>query len=133
MWYNAYEFCLVVKIIKTIINGYLKSLDNNDISEINTKGIKNNNKITYYQDNIIHNIIIEDNKITLIRENEEFKSIIEFIENETKQSYYLLKNNNIAIDLNIKTNKIINNENNITITYEIIDSNESYEYKIETR
>lgn len=123
----------MVKIIKTIINGYLKSLDNNDISEINTKGIKNNNKITYYHDNIIHNIIIEDNKITLIRENEEFKSIIEFIENETKQSYYLLKNNNIAIDLNIKTNKIINNENDLTITYEIIDSNESYEYKIETR
>lgn len=122
-----------MKIIKINIKGHLKSLNDNSITIINTKGIKNNNKISYIQDDISHKIIIEQHKITLIRENNEFKSIIDFIPNIINKSYYLLKENNINLYINIKTNKMNINNNQITIEYEIIDSHELYEYKIEMR
>ena len=39
----------------------------------------------------------------------------------------------MMIDINIKTKEIINNNDEIIIIYEVIESNEIYEYKIEMR
>ena len=123
----------MVKIIKININGHLKLLNDKNINIINTKGIKNNNKISYIVDNISHNITIEQNKIILIRENNKFKNILEFIPNKKNKSYYLLKDNNIELYINVKTNIAKFDNNQLIIEYEILDSHELYEYKIEMR
>ena len=122
-----------MKIIKININGHLKLLNDKNINIINTKGIKNNNKISYIVDNISHNITIEQNKIILIIENNKFKNILEFIPNKKNKSYYLLKDNNIELYINVKTNIAKFDNNQLIIEYEILDSHELYEYKIEMR
>ena len=119
--------------IKIQIKGHLKSLNNNGTTIIDTKGIKNKNKISYIQNEISHKLTLENNKIYLIRENKEFKNIFEFELNKKNKCYYLLKENNIEIDINIETQKIENNNNKIIIIYKVLDSNEIYEYKIEMR
>lgn len=119
--------------IKIQIKGHLKSLNNNDTTIIDTKGIKNKNKISYIQDDISHKLTLENNKIYLIRENKEFKNIFEFELNKLNKSYYLLKENNFEIDINIETQKIEQDDNKIIIIYKVLDSNEIYEYKIEMR
>ena len=124
---------LYVKIIKINIKGYLKSLNNNEIKLIETKGVKKNNELSYYHNKINHKLIIDNDKILLTRENEEFKNILEFSKNKTIQSEYILKENNYKVFINIKTLRLEKTTNTITIKYKIIDSNEIYEYKIEMR
>ena len=122
-----------MKIIKIILNGHIKSLTENMVNKIDTKGIKKDNIISYISNNVSHKLIIDKDKITLIRENNEFKSIMEFIYNKPSNSIYLLKENNIEINIKLKTTSIKNTENQISIIYEILDSKEKYEYKIEMR
>ena len=124
---------LYVEIIKINIKGYLKLLDNNKIDIINAKAIKNNNQLSYFHDNIQHKILIDNNKITLTRENNEFKSIIEFKKNLINPSYYLLKEKQLEININIKTINLIYNKNEIIIVYKVLEADETYEYKIEMR
>lgn len=123
----------MVEIIKINIKGYLKLLDNNKIDIINAKAIKNNNQLSYFHDNIQHKILIDNNKITLTRENNEFKSIIEFKKNLINPSYYLLKEKQLEININIKTINLIYNKNEIIIVYKVLEADETYEYKIEMR
>lgn len=120
------KFSLAVKNIKIIINGHINQ------EKINTIGIKDNNKITYMLDNIKHKLVIEKDSIILTRENDEFKNNLIFnINNST--STYLLKSNNLEVDINIETKLIKHNENNINIIYRNIDSDENYEFNIEMR
>ena len=124
---------LYVEIIKINIKGYLKLLDNNKIDIINAKAIKNNNQLSYFHDNIQHKILIDNNKITLTKKNNEFKSIIEFKKNLINPSYYLLKEKQLEININIKTINLIYNKNEIIIVYKVLEADETYEYKIEMR
>ena len=102
-------------------------------NKIDAVGIKKDNTISYISNNISHKLIINEDKITLIRENNEFKSIIEFIYQKISNSYYLLKEQNIEINIKLKTTSINKTEKQIIITYELIESKEKYEYKIEMR
>ena len=54
-----------------------------------------------------------------------------FEENKKIPSLYTLKANNITLEIDLLTNKLEMNENNIKILYTIIDSNIVYEYNIE--
>ena len=75
--------------------------------------------------------IINSKKILLNRNNDEIESTMSFEENKKIPSLYTLKENNISIDIEILTNKLEIKENNIKITYTVIDSNTVYEYNIE--
>lgn len=123
----------MVKIIKINIKGYIKTKKNNETIIINTKGIKKDNEISYIHDNINHKIIIKDDIITLTRENNEFLSKLEFTKDIDTKSTFLLKEKNAKVIFNIKTIKIENNSNSITIVYKVLETDELYEYKIETR
>ena len=117
--------------IKIRINGYLKNINDNNKTIINTFGIKQKKIISFMNDNIKHKIILADDLITLIRENEEFVNIIRFAKNKELLSEYTLKENNFIIDLSIKTLDVKISDNFILIKYVVIESDETYEYKIE--
>ena len=117
--------------IKIRINGYLKNINDNNKTIINTFGIKQKKIISFVNDNIKHKIILADDLITLIRENEEFVNIIRFAKNKELLSEYTLKENNFTIDLSIKTLDVKISDNFILIKYVVIESDETYEYKIE--
>lgn len=117
--------------IKIRINGYLKNINDNNKTIINTFGIKQKKIISFTNDNIKHKIILADDLITLIRGNEEFVNIIRFAKNKELLSEYTLKENNFTIDLSIKTLDVKISDNFILIKYVVIESDETYEYKIE--
>lgn len=122
-----------MKKIKIKIKGYLRSIQNNQNSQINVIGIKNENKIQYILDNVKHKIEIKEDKIVLIRENDEFKNTLEFIKNKESISYYLLKEKKFLVDINIKTKKLEYTNDKIKIVYEVIDSQDEFEYVLEMR
>ena len=117
--------------IKIRISGYLKNINDNNKTIINTFGIKQKKIISFMNDNIKHKIILADDLITLIRENEEFVNIIRFAKNKELLSEYTLKENNFTIDLSIKTLDVKISDNFILIKYVVIELDETYEYKIE--
>lgn len=117
--------------IKIKVKGYLKDIDEGIITNIDTFGIKNKNKITYNEETVTNTILQEDNKIILIRENDEFKNILIFDLNKETISEYLLKENDLTIELNIKTSLVEIEDNYIKVRYLVIDSDNEYEYSIE--
>lgn len=117
--------------IKIKVKGYLKDIDEGIITNIDTFGIKNKNKITYNEETVTNTILQEDNKLILIRENDEFKNILIFDLNKETISEYLLKENDLTIELNIKTNLVEIEDNYIKVRYLVIDSDNEYEYNIE--
>ena len=117
--------------IKIKVKGYLKYIDEGIITNIDTFKIKNKNKITYNEETVTNTILQEDNKIILIRENDEFKNILIFDLNKETISEYLLKENDLTIELNIKTNLVEIEDNYIKVRYLVIDSDNEYEYSIE--
>ena len=117
--------------IKIKVKGYLKDIDEGIITNIDNFGIKQKNKITYNEQNVINTILCEDNKLILIRENAEFKNILIFDLGKETISEYLLKENNLTIELKIKTNLVEIGDNYIKVRYLVIDSDNEYEYSIE--
>lgn len=117
--------------IKIRIKGFLKDIDEGTITNIDTFGIKNKNKITYKEETVTNTILQEEDKLILIRENDEFKNILIFDINKETISEYLLKENDLTIELNIKTNLVEIDNNYIKVRYLVIDSDNEYEYNIE--
>ncbi len=120
-----------MNIIKIRIKGFLKDIDEGTITNIDTFGIKNKNKITYNEETVTNTILQEEDKLILIRENDEFKNILIFDLNKETISEYLLKENDLTIELNIKTNLVEIDDNYIKVRYLVIDSDNEYEYNIE--
>ncbi len=117
-----------VLFIKIKVKGYLKNITENTKEIISTNAIKNKNKLTYIDNETSHIIEIKDKKIILIRENQEFiHKFIFDIDNITKSEYYI-KEFNTSIDVSIKTTKISQTPNRISIDYEIIDNKNKYIY-----
>ncbi|MGM9882336.1 MAG: hypothetical protein ACI31S_05790 [Bacilli bacterium] len=122
--------CLEVIFIRVKIKGYLKNISSNEVLEFNEKGIKNNNKITYTSDNVKNIIKINNNKIFLIRESDDFLNTFVFDKGKSV-SNYLLKENGYSLDLDVVTLYIDICEYSIFIKYKIVDTNNDYEFKIE--
>lgn len=117
--------------IKIRIKGFLKDIDEGTITNIDAFGIKNKNKITYNEEIVANTVLQEDDKLILIRENDEFKNILIFDLNKETISEYLLKENDLTIELNIRTNLVEIDDNYIKVRYLVIDSDNEYEYNIE--
>lgn len=117
--------------IKITVKVKLTNLTENKEDFIDTNGIKNSNTISYVNDNIKHKIIIDSNKITLLRENNEFSHGMIFEENNTNSSEYYLKDSKYSIEFNIQTTKLKIDNNKIDITYKILESENIYNYVLE--
>lgn len=122
---------LEVFYIKIKIKGYLKNITENKEEKISAIAIKNKDTITYIDNNIKHKIIINDNKIILNRDCDEYSHKIEFKPNKTYQSEYYLKELHTSINILIKTLDMDIKNDKILITYQIVDSNITYKYLLE--
>lgn len=122
-----------MKKIKKKIKGYLKNTTEKIYEEINTNSIIEKNKIKYINNDIKHTIIQQQNQITLIRECKEFKNILTFSKNRSILSEYTVNQNNLTIEISVKTLELIQTQNSIYIKYIIEDNKDSiFEYKIST-
>ena len=122
------SFCGGV-IIKLKIKGYLKNITEKTEEKIDTVAIKNNNAISYIINDTKHRLLVENNKITLLRENNEFSHGMVF-ENQTPSEYYL-KELNSSLEFNILTTSLLISDNKISITYVIQESESVYNYVLE--
>lgn len=117
--------------IKIKVKGYLNNLTENTKDLIDNKAIKNSNIIKYLHNETTHKIIINNNKITLLRENDEFSHSMIFEINKKHKSEYYIKNSNYSLEFNILTTDLKISNKEINITYKILESNSIYNYVLE--
>lgn len=119
------------KIMRKKITSELINLTTKEKNTYQTNCIFVKNKIKYQENDTKNEINIKSNQIILIRENNDIKHLMFFKENETLESEYIIKNPNLNLTLNIKTKKLTIKKNSIYLKYEIIESKNIFEYKIE--
>lgn len=117
--------------IKVKVKGYLKNLTENKENLINTIAIKKSNTISYVIDNTKYKLILEQDKIILMRENNEISHGMVFETGHKTLSEYYLKENNYSLQFTITTKDIILTNNSIDITYTIEESETTYNYVLE--
>ncbi len=107
------------------------NLKNNDEIIMDNKlftGLKIDNKITYYEDDIKVSLVLSD-EIMLKRSNDEYELELIFTNKNDSEGKYILKKDNLSLPLYIITDKIIVDNNLIVINYQI--DNEKFEFKLE--
>ena len=119
-------------LMKIHLKGYLKDINNDETTKIDTSAIKNHQKITYYLDKEKYILkIISPTKLILNRTTKEIEMALNFDINKVLTADYYIKENNLSLGIDIRTNKIEINDNYIKVQYTVIDSNNDYEYYIE--
>lgn len=108
---------------KIMINGNVfSSNDKEYIKDI--KAIKKDNTITYSKDGTKVKIQLLDNKVLLERENDNMKLNLEFEENKKLVSKYVIKDLNLNIKIETKTNRLIIDKNMIKAQYDLFMNGE---------
>lgn len=100
----------------------------------NVKAILKDGKITYKEDGVSVSITLLKNKIILVRENDDMKLNLEFEENKTLTTKYVIKDLGINIKVETKTKKILINNNSFEIEYELFMNGEfsdNFKYNVE--
>lgn len=118
---------------KIIVNHNIKSTLENEVIK-NKKGILKDNTITYNYAGIMISVKIFKNKIFLERENEDVKICLEFEENKSIVTKYVIKDMKLEIKLESKTKKLIINDHNIEVEYDLFMNGEfsdSFKYEVE--
>lgn len=121
---------LVVIIIRKKLNGYIKNINEDTLENISSNAIITKDKITYINNDVKHIIHIKNNELILIRETNEFKNILTFSLNRSILSEYVIKKEDLCLEINIKTLELSITDKIIYIKYLILDSNTIYEYKL---
>lgn len=122
--------CLVVIIIRKKLTGYIKNINEETLENISSNAIITKDKITYINNDVKHIIHIKNNELILIRETNEFKNILTFSLKRSILSEYVIKKEDLCLEINIKTLELSITDKIIYIKYLILDSNAIYEYKL---
>ena len=122
--------CLVVIIIRKKLTGYIKNINEDTLENISSNAIITKDKITYINNDVKHIIHIKNNELILIRETNEFKNILTFSLNRSILSEYVIKKEDLCLEINIKALELSITDKIIYIKYLILDSNTIYEYKL---
>ena len=122
--------CLVVIIIRKKLNGYIKNINEDTLENISSNAIITKDKITYINNDVKHIIHIKNNELILIRETNEFKNILTISLKRSILSEYIIKKEDLCLEINIKTLELSITYKIINIKYLILDSNTIYEYKL---
>lgn len=104
-------------MVKIKINSSLKT--NEDIVLGEFLGTFDENKIFYQEDNINVTILVEDNKIKMSRTTNDYVIELNFALDQITKGIYDIKNHNIKMDLEVKTNILEINNNKLFIEYEL--------------
>lgn len=122
--------CLVVIIIRKNLTGYIKNINEDTLENISSNAIITKDKITYINNDVKHIIHIKNKELILIRETNEFKNILTFSLKRSILSEYIIKKEDLCLEINIKTLELSITDKIIYIKYLILDSNTIYEYKL---
>lgn len=118
--------------MKVHLKGYLKDITNNQILKINTTAIKTTQKLSYYLKKECYILkTLSPMKLILNRNTKEINCTYYFELNKVIPTIYYLKEQNLTLEIDIRTTKIELNDNYIKINYTVIDSDTNYEYYIE--
>ena len=117
-------------IIRKKLNGYIKNINEDTLENISSNAIITKDNITYINNDVKHIIHIKNNELILIRETNEFKNILTFSLNRSILSEYVIKKEDLCLEINIKTLELSITDKIIYIKYLILDSNTIYEYKL---
>ncbi len=118
------------EIIRKKIKVKIESIEEKTNEEYEVFSIINKNKITYKKDEVKYTLIISENSITLIRESEDFKNILTFKEKRSILSEYIIKSNDMVLEINVETLSLKNTSKEIYIEYKIKETDALYKYKI---
>lgn len=100
----------------------------------NIKAILKDGKINYKKDNVFVSITILKSKIVLLRENDNMKLSLEFEKNKTLTTKYVIKDLGLEIKVDVKTKKLLINDNSFEIEYELFMNGEfsdTFNYSVE--
>lgn len=114
--YNVRE---LIQMAKKCIEIIMK--DGQEQSIIKVSSIKSSNMIKYIDNNIVSIIKIDNNKLSISRENHEYQLKLNFKEKVKTKGTYLLKLNNMIFDLEIMTDRLIIDKESIYLKYKIDD------------
>lgn len=103
--------------------------DEENISN-NVSALVNSNIIRYIEDNVSVTIKKSNDYITMIRENNEYRLTLKFNKNRKEIGKYLLKDNNMLLNLEILTKELIIDKNKIYILYELNEEYREFELSI---
>lgn len=117
-------------IIRKKLTGYIKNITEDTLENISSNAIITKDKITYINNDVKHIIHIKNNELILIRETNEFKNILTFSLKRSILSEYIIKKEDLCLEINIKTLELSITDKIIYIKYLILDSNTIYEYKL---
>lgn len=102
--------------------------DKNDIFEYKLNAIRNKNKYTYKEEEIVVTIIINESNILMYRKLDlESKIEILFCIDSPKAIYHL---NNKAFNIDIKVTKLDIKQNQFNIEYVIENEKKYFEFKV---
>ncbi len=118
------------EIIRKKIKVKIESIEEKTNEEYEVFSIINKNKITYKKDEVKYTLIISENSITLIRESEDFKNILTFKEKRSILSEYIIKSNDMVLEINVETLALKNTSKEIYIEYKIKETDALHKYKI---
>ena len=104
------------EIIRKKIKVKIESIEEKTNEEYEVFSIINKNKITYKKDEVKYTLIISENSITLIRESEDFKNILTFKEKRSILSEYIIKSNDMVLEINVETLALKNTSKEILIS-----------------
>lgn len=114
---------------KKEIEVVLKTPD--DLIKINTLAIITKDVIKYRDNDMLVVIKQKNDKVLLTRENNEYQLKLEFEKNKKTLGNYLLKDNNMLLELEILTKNLEIDKKTIYIIYELYD--EIREYKVSVK
>ena len=120
---------------KIIINERINS-SNGEENINNKKAILKDNKISYDRNGFIMNIIYEDEKIFITRENNDVKIDLEFKKDQSLITKYHIKDINTIIKLETITKELSILDNRIYIKYDLYMNEEfsdNFEFELEWR
>ncbi len=120
---------------KIIINSNVFS-KNEEERLTNVKAILKDGKINYKNNGVNVSITLLKDKIILIRENDDMKLTLEFENNKTLATKYIIKQLGIEVKVETKTKRLIINNNDFEIEYELFMNGEfsdSFNYDLEWR
>lgn len=94
------------------------------------EGIKSRNLITYKDQDILVKFDVSDT-IKMIRENDDYKLELIFINNCESIGSYFLKQYNKKMDITINTINLFIGDNYFEISYNIVESDQAFNLKLE--
>lgn len=97
-------------------------------------GIKNNNIITYKDTDSIVNILLENNVISIKRENNKMHLILKLEDNKSNITNYYIKDLGFNFDVKAVTKKLEVKKNKLNVIYELYINDEysdTFNYTLE--